>query len=543
VDSPTNYGTNTGAGGEVRGNYCTWNLEVQASSGAITYSNGNMDATNTIASSDSGCAGTILFSSGKYYFESLINVIASGSNVAVGINNSSEVATDFATIRYDGIYRQDGGIRNLTGTTQTSGASYIAGDVIGVAIDCNVGSVQFYKNGVSQGSTPSFTFTPGTSVVVRGRLANGGSAGSSISINCGQRPFAYPAPSGFNSLCTANLPTPTVVKPSTVMDVVLYTGTGSALTPTSSLGFSPDLVWLKSRSATASNALYDSVRGATRDLVSDSTAAETTQAQGLTSFDSNGFSIGTLAKINTNAATYVGWCWDSGTSTASNTDGSITSSVRANPTAGFSVISYTGNGSSGATIGHGLGVTPQLVIVKNRDSVADWPVYHVNGGSTYLLLNTTAARTAGNPLAPGSTTITLGGSGSVGLVNESGQKCICYAFSSVAGYSQAFSYSGNGLTPYGPMFYLGFRPKLLLIKRSIGGVASWFLWDSMRNPDNVVGESLASNSNNPSTTTADLDIMSYGFKIRSNNSYINASASTYVGFAWAESPFNYALAR
>jgi len=365
-----------------------------------------------------------------------------------------------------------------------------------------------------------------------------------FTLNAGQRPFAYAAPSGFKSLNTANLPTPTIARPSTVMDVALWTGNGSARSITG-LGFSPDFVWIKGRSGATDHALYDVVRGVQKDLVSNSTAAETTQAQGLTAFNSDGFSLGTLAKVNTNSATYVGWTWDAGTSTVTNNSGTISSQVRANTSAGFSIVTYTGNGTGGATVGHGglVDLAKGMIFVKRRAAADSWRVYHgALGNTTTLFLNGTDASTPSigwwNNTSPTSTVFSLGTDDGV---NPASGTVVAYCFAPVAGYSNGFSYTGNGSTD-GSFVYLGFRPRLILLKCS-STTGNWTLVDTAREGYNVDNDPLYPNLSNAEGTTDLLDITSNGFKLRTTDASVNSNAATYVGFAWAESPFQYARAR
>jgi hypothetical protein len=326
------------------------------------------------------------------------------------------------------------------------------------------------------------------------------------------------------------------------MDVALYTGNNTARSITG-LAFNPDLVWIKGRSGATDHALYDAVRGAQKDLVSNSTAAETTQTTGLTAFNSDGFSIGTLAKLNTNAATYVAWAWDAGSSTVTNTAGSISSQVRANASAGFSVVTYTGTGSA-ATVGHGLGVAPSMVIIKQSSGTFAWRVYHQHlGNSNVILLNLTNASAsdslAWNNTSPSSTVVSLGTSQGV---NGSGSTYVAYCFAPLAGYSSAFSYTGNGSSD-GPFCFLGFRPRLILAKRSDGGSENWYLIDSARGAYNVNDKLLNPNTSATEETYSQVDFLSNGFKIRNTGTGMNANGATMIGFAWAESPFQYARAR
>ena len=525
VDVPTNGAqTDTGVGGEVRGNYCTWN----PLSSTATLRNGNLDASATTYA-----YGTIQPSTGKWYFE---GVVITAADIWIGVSAQPVAFTTVAAYRSNGQY-YDGS------TWSAYGSTYTTNDVISVAVDMDGGSITFYKNGVSQGAKTR-------SVAGKVFIFSGDTTGA-LTANFGQRPFAYTAPSGFKALNTANLPAPVVTKPSTVMDVALYTGNNTARSITG-IGFSPDFAWIKGRSGATDHALYDIVRGVQIDLVSNSTAAETTQTTGLTAFNSDGFSIGTLAKLNTNAATYAGWCWDAGTATVTNTQGSISSQVRANASAGFSVVTYTGTGAN-ATVGHGLGVAPGMVIVKRRNSAANWQVRHTSiavANSIQLNLTNAAASatTVWNSTAPSSTVFSVG---TDATVNASGGTFVAYCFAPVAGYSSFGTYTGNGSAD-GPFVYTGFRPRFVLIKQASGGTSeSWVIIDAARSSFNVAGNNLLPNSSLNedviSTNRVNTDFLSNGFKLRNDgggaNSITNAGTSTYIYAAFAEHPFNFSRAR
>ena len=337
----------------------------------------------------------------------------------------------------------------------------------------------------------------------------------------------------------------------TVMAATLYTGTGAGLTISNAvngISFQPDLVWIKVRTTTYNHNLYDSLRG-TSMLASNLTLAENPSGSpgDLTTYNAGGFSIQQTGnyELSHSGDTYVAWQWNAGGSTVTNTDGSISAQVRANPTAGFSVVTYTGTGAN-ATVGHGLGVAPSMIIVKERSAAGDsWYVYHVSLGATNnIFLDSTAASsasaTAWNNTAPTSTVFSLGTS--VG-VNQSTQTYVAYCFAAVAGYSAFGSYTGNGSAD-GPFVYLGFRPRFVLIKMS-SGVAFWRIHDTSRNPYNVADLSLYPNANYADTTAVSeyWDILSNGFKLRTSDSEQNTNGATYIYAAFAENPFKYANAR
>ena len=329
------------------------------------------------------------------------------------------------------------------------------------------------------------------------------------------------------------------------MDVVTYTGTGSTLTPTSSLGFSPDLVWIKSRSAATDNTLYDVVRGAQARLESNNTDAEVTSDNGLTAFNSAGFTLGTLAQVNTSSATYAAWTWDAGSSTVTNTQGSISSQVRANASAGFSIVTWTPQSTAG-TVGHGLGVAPEFIITKDRDVTTAWFVYHKSVGTQkYLLLNQTGAATTNSTVFTAAPTSTVFDQGT-GFVTGSGYgKQVCYCFAPVAGYSAFGSYTGNGSAD-GPFVFTGFRPRWVMIKSS-SNVQNWMILDAARRTYNAIGPYLWANSSTVEDSAGAandiLDITSNGFKLRGNYESTNYSSYTYIYAAFAESPFQYSRAR
>jgi hypothetical protein len=330
------------------------------------------------------------------------------------------------------------------------------------------------------------------------------------------------------------------------MDVKLYTGNGSTQT-ISGLNFSPDFVWIKERNSAENHQLQDIVRGATNRLFSNLTAAESADAGSLTSFNSDGFSLGNAGNYNGLNDTYAAWCWDAGTTTSSNGSGSITSQVRANASAGFSVVTYTGNGTGGATVGHGglVNLANGMIIVKRRDSAVNWFVGHGSQGWTKVFegLNTTAAisttSAAWNNTSPTSTVFTLGTETSM---NGNGGTFVAYCFAPVAGYSSFGSYTGNGSTD-GTFVYTGFRPRWILYKPSNRSATDWVLWDTARNPYNIASNYLLANTSGAEGSVGIVDILSNGFKLRVTSTGNNGAGDEIIYAAFAESPFAYARAR
>jgi hypothetical protein len=347
------------------------------------------------------------------------------------------------------------------------------------------------------------------------------------------------------------MPDPIIKKPNQHFDATLYTGTGASLSITNAGAFKPDFVWMKGRSNVRNNNLYDSVRGTTKELSSNSTGAESTNSTGLTAFNSNGWTIGSDGGINTSSETYVGWQWKAGEGTTTvNTSGSISSNVSVNATAGFSIVTYTGTGAN-ATVGHGLGVAPKMIIIRNRSITQNWLVYHTSltSASYYILLNTTGAQdgpytTIFNGTAPTSTVFSIGTDSSV---SGNGNSFVAYCWAEVEGYSKFGSYTGNGSAD-GPFQYTGFRPKFVVIKKS-SGVGEWAVFDGARetfNPEGSVAGRLRFNTS-AAESGADsaqyMDFLSNGFKIRNTSGFDNDSGGTYVYMAFAEAPFKFSNAR
>ena len=331
--------------------------------------------------------------------------------------------------------------------------------------------------------------------------------------------------------------------PAQYFNNVIYTGDGGS-NRSVTVDFQPDWVWIKERNGTNDQTLFDSVRGATKRLRANATEAEDTQANQLKSFDSDGFTLGSLSAVNSNGQNYVSWNWLAGGSASSNSDGSITSSVSASTISGFSIVSWTGTGST-ATLGHGLGVTPQMIIVKKRDtSGTDWITFgSVLGGtvgSEFIKLNFVNAKTTGlntswfNQTAPTSSVFTVGTQSDL---NGSSATYIAYCFVEKKGYSKIGSFIGNGDND-GPFVYTGFRPAWIISKRtdnSSGG--EWNILDNKRDTFNVADAKLEANNSDAEESDEMYDILSNGFKITKGDGNINASGGTYIFMAFAESPF------
>jgi len=329
-------------------------------------------------------------------------------------------------------------------------------------------------------------------------------------------------------------------KPTDYFNTVLYTGNGGTQSITG-VGFQPDLVWMKSRSvAGAHHLVNDVVRGADKGIFTNLTTAEITR--GVSSFDSDGFSFDDNAGGDGNASgsSQVAWNWKAGGTASSNTNGSITSSVSANQDAGFSIVSYTGDGTDGATVGHGLGVKPNMIILKPRNATNSWVVYHSTLGATkYLLLNTTAAAgttaDAWNNTEPTSSVFSIATEAG-GWNNHNGNNYIAYCFSEKKGYSKFGSYTGNGSTD-GTFVYTGFKPAWLMVKKTT--TENWQMYDNKRSAFNLVDDTIAPNQNYAESvfTNGSYDFLSNGFKLRGTDGAVNASGSSYIYMCFAENPF------
>ena len=333
----------------------------------------------------------------------------------------------------------------------------------------------------------------------------------------------------------------TIDKPTDYFNTLLYTGDGSSSRSITGVGFATDWIWVKERSSTSQHQLVDKVRGFDKRLQSDSSDPEDDDSSPFLDFkslDSDGWTMGNGGAINESGQTYVAWNWLAGGSASSNSDGSITSSVSANTTSGFSIVSYTGTGSN-ATVGHGLGSVPSVIIVKDRStSGRDWMVYNKNIGNTkYQKLNTTDAETTSstvwNNTTPTSSVFSIGTNS---YVNGSTKNFIAYCFAEKKGFSKFGSYTGNGSSD-GSYIHLGFKPAFIMVKDYTGAGNNWFIWDNKRDGYNVVNRYVRPNLSDAEGYYEAIDILSNGFKNRNTSGSANGSGTGYIYMAFAESPF------
>ena len=657
--TPNNLSVSAGAGNDSledtpTNNFCV--LNPLDKMGTVTVSEGNL---KVVINGDNASliTGSFGVSSGKWYYEAVADTAGAGFVGWIRKDVSTYTGYPYqqgGTLLY---FSQNGGRYKDGDGGASYGASYTDGDIIGCAINLDDNEVTWYKNNASQGtlSIEAGTYNPNTTT---------GGSGATFTFNFGQRAFSYTPPTGFKALNSANLPDPTILLPDKHFETLVYSGNGGTQSITG-LQFQPDWVWAKRRNGSNSNVLFDAVRGATKELISNVTNSEGTEATSITSFDSNGFSVGSNGGVNSGSGSYVAWNWDAGetdsatytvkvvsdsgnkyrfndfgtsavtldlaeggtytfdqsdssmsshpmqlsttangthgggsaystgvtyqldgstvtasafisgfssassrkliitvaasaptlyyycyyhsgmggavntnsTLGSSNFDGTNQTVVKANTTAGFSIISYTGTGSTN-TIGHGLGVTPKVYIIKNRDSSDNWIYYTtVIDGSLDFLYFTTGAKSNSINTAPTSTVIEISGL----TTNDNGDKHICYAFSEVEGYSKFGKYTGNGSTD-GTFVYTGFRPALVITKQT-NSTGSWFIFDNKRNGFNETEPYTMVNTSNVEATDLGWDLLSNGFKQRNSYSATNSSGNTFTYLAFAESPFKNNRAR
>jgi hypothetical protein len=522
TDSPTN-------------NFATFNQTWAYSS---TYATTGTLLDGALALSSSGSASSawstfLLPSSGKYYVEMRTSSTVS-SNFVCGV-----MSTD-GNVNRSVLFQTDGTIDLDNAQNQSGLASWVDGNTVGIRLNMDggasgFGEIQFYLQNSAYGTAVSISSaTSPYALMTYGQTY--------VNFRTDERDFAYSIPDGYSTLSTANLPEPTISpldgeQPSDHVNTLLYTGNGSSQN-VSGLSFQPDWVWIKSRSSANKHKLYDAVRGVEKTLSSSGNDAESTEATTLTEFRSDGFAVGSNDGVNKNTDSMVAWNWLGANGTASNSDGDITSTVSANTTAGFSIVSFTSTGSQ-ATVGHGLSQAPEMIIAVQRTGSA-WSVYHVKvGNDKRLRLDTTAAEASSSVW--GSTTPTS--SVFTQSITSTTNPIIAYCFHSVKGYSDFGIYTGNGDAD-GPFVYTGFRPAFLMFKRT-DSTTSWYMYDIKRDPVNLSGTILQADNNSAEAVSANnaFDFVSNGFKIRGTGGTINGSSGTFVYMAFAEMPFKYANAR
>ncbi len=667
IDTPTNYTADSGNNG---GNYCTLN-SLDSSLGS-NLTNGNLDAAGSSSWSAAHVRGTIGVTSGKWFWE-VTRTGGSGGNAFIGFGNKAYSLTESfgSTPANSWLFNFGNGTEvlqpNGAGTGYFSGSGMGVGDTVGIALDMDNQTAVFYKNGTAGASISlSSTKTASTDNVTE-LFPIVGVYSANVSFNAGQRPFSQTVPTGYSSICTTNLPEPTISDPSTAFDALTYTGSSSPQT-VSGLSFASDLIWIKSRSHTAWHILQDSIRGFGKTLFSNDSNAEVGNANDLISnVSATGFSVNTNYNSGTDTSTtttsgsnnYIAWAFDAGntrsyvaevsgsfnagsgadkifdglittqangagaasstftwtlaspitvntslevylidgkskftvnggtqssalnnsswqdlgftgslsslqvqgdtgvncaprlaairidgtiiTDPCLNTSGSINAIVKANPSTGFSIVTYTG--SANGTVGHGLNAAPEFILTKSRTVNKVWIAYHKDLGiNKYLILNSTAAAGTSSNVwgssAPTSSVFSLENSSTGG--NTDGD-LVAYCISPVSGYSAVGSYSGTGSQKF---IYTGFKPAFILLK-STNNTGSWHILDNSRDAFNGANNTLSPNlSNAESSGHPDVDFVSNGFTLQADSTgYSNYSGFEYVYIAIAEHPLKHSRAR
>jgi hypothetical protein len=560
TDTPTN-------------NFSTFNSLITKSG---TLSEGNLKSTGDGSGPSDNSISTMGVNTGKWYAEFELTAdgeISGTTNAGFGICDEQsdffDAGNNFQTSTSNAIGLKDNSNMYRYGTENASwGSSFTENDILQIALDMDNGYVYFGKNGTFMNSgvpTSGSSGTGGISITNTDRKyfmfvgesyfyatpiwsSNFGNPSFSItsgnSDDNGYGNFEYAPPSGYLALCTQNLATelsPTIDDGSDYFNTVLYTGNGSSQSITG-VGFSPDFLWLKERSSTSHHQLFhDADGGVPKFMQSSSNIAEVQNSAVVSSFDSDGFSVGSSGGSNQSGETYVGWNWYTGASYGSNTDGSITSTVSANTTAGFSIVTYTGNATNGTTVGHGLGKVPSMVVTKARtDSPSHWRTYHTGlTDYTYAVsLNSTDAEFTGSGLhaVPTSSVFALTNSSQR---NQNTINYVAYCFADIEGYSKFGSYTGNGSTD-GPFVYTGFKPAWLMIKNVEQAGGQWFIHDNKRETFNPSNSSLFAESSQAETannSALDIDFLSNGWKKRNTGSGANNDGIKYIYMAFAENPF------
>jgi len=526
-------------------NFCTLNSAMTYS--ATTLSEGNLKSAQ---SNHSDTMATFKIpETGKWYFE-CVATTAGGAQVGISKTSYQPSAGDWVATTISLIFSNGN-----AGTG--SGSAYIGsaignGNTVGVAIDSDNGKIYFAKNNtwgnsgnLANGTNPAATFTAtdGWQPIVYGPN------GTVQTFNFGQKDFAYTPPSGFLTLSTANLPDPSIPLPSAHFNTVLYTGNGGTQTITG-VGFEPTLVWSKSRGDGEYHIFTDQVRGNTHPVFSNSAEAQETRSNGITGFNSDGYALGNWTGNNKNGVAQVSWNWKGNGAGSQNTDGTINSTATsANQASGFSIVTYTGNNQA-ATIGHGLGVAPDLVIVRANAVSGSWHVY--NGATSsdsenyYLLLDTNGAiANSGTGTVPWNNTRATSSVFSVGAADASTNinnvTYVAYCFASKPGFSSTGIYTGNG-NANGPFVNLGFKPAWVMVKRT-DATAYWAIFDNTRSPFNEMNKEVYANEPQAETTSYKVDFLSTGFKFRNTGNDVSTNDGVYLYLAFAESPFKYANAR
>ena len=537
--TPSNFSVSAGNGNDSKTDTPTLNKatlnSVTGFSNNATLAEGNLKMTGSAGFKDISTISVP--GTGKFYYEVVRTISAGWQLVGVFVGQPNNPSNALSNSAIWGFASTQATYFGGSYTSTSNVPSWSTNDVMGIKYEN--GTLKLYKNGtLAAASTSSVP----TGDIVFAYIANDNTNSASF-VRFSYDDWTQDSAAGVDAtweLSSTNISDPTIEDPKDHFDLELWSGTQTTHNITG-FQFQPDFVWVKKRNGAEAPDLQDAVRGATKRLTSHNGAAEITAVGSIDSFNSDGFTVKDAGTTNESGYNYVGWAWNGGGSTATNNDGSLTSQVRANPTAGFSVGTFTAQTSGSATVGHGLGAAPQIVITKSRSLNANWYTYsEAIGANGWVLLDSTGGATTGNSAAfgtaPTSSVFTFGS----GLVNF--QNMVFYAFSSVEGYSKFGSYEGNGSTD-GPFIYTGFKPSLFITRRIDGG-SNWYMWDTKRRTYNVNNAPLQANDAGGEATNYDnsFDVLANGFKARASNAGTNSNGDTYIYLAWADFPFKYARA-
>jgi hypothetical protein len=576
-------------------NFCTANPLHKRLDGTVTISEGNLQiSAGSSYGGDNRFAGTTAVSSGKWYFEMLrTDATGLGNQTATGVFDADTALSSGA---YSGNGTNSGAASNEWALTDrgyacnTSTYTNLSGTigtvaqnkVVQVAVDMDNKKIWFgidntFSGDPAAGSGEAFSNLPttilpmlytaqSTQVFNFGQDSSFSGLKATANSNAdgnGHGSFAYAPPSGYLALCSQNLPDVDIIDGTEYFNTVTYTGTGATTLSITGVGFQPDWVWAKKRSASDNHGVADTVRGATETLFPNTDSAESTDANGLKSFDSDGFTIGSGSGSGiwggNSGATYVAWNWKINAGTSSNVSAGGSSNIRligagtadqaavqANTTAGISIVSFenTVRAADGfCTFPHGLGSAPDMVWLKSRTSSNYWAIYHsalgLNLGFLGDSLGSNAFISSTYWNAVSSSTVKFQSNGNLSATDED---IIAYCFKSIEGYSRAGSYTGNGDAD-GNFIYTGFRPAWILIKNATDNSEDWEIHDATRDPFNVTTKRLKANTNGAEVASTFLDFVSNGVKLRSTGGGYNSSGKTFIYLAFAEQPFKFANAR
>jgi len=557
-------------------NFMTWNANKKYENSGITFKQGN-----TYVQTTSGypvILSNMAPRTGKWYVEFYQNQSANYNTMGLEQVGSEKYSSHIQSGDNHYLYYGHNGNTRGNGTSSTSyGSSYSTGTIIGCALDMDNGKIYWSKDGTFQNSGNPAT---GTNAAHTGINTNFGyymaftdynsGANGAVTINSGQDSsfagekstgsanasdgngfgdFYYTPPSGFLAVCSANMPTSEEIDPAETdneypaknFGVVTYSGTGSTQAITG-LGFKPDLVWIKGRDDTTDHRLVNSSIGVGKALRSNTNGGDVSEANGVTAFGNDGFTVGSETGYNGSTINFVTWAWKAnGGTTSTNTSGTIASTVQANTNAGFSIVTYTGTGTAG-TIGHGLGKAPEWILVKNRDQADDWVIYHIfNGNTHYVKLNSNAGKldnTFWNDTTPSSSVFSVSTHHSN---NASTEKYVAYCWAGIEGFSSFGGWTTASDNVKGPFIHCGFKPKFVMIKMMQTG-DGWGILDSVRNTYNPRNTILFANTTAANSTNEayDVDFLSTGFQVTTSNAQHNhTSYDPYIYMAFADVPAKY----